>query len=77
MLRALVVSVAIALVVGAAPTLRAEPALQTEKCDDLQTRCLHRENEVCRLWQSQCVARRPTATHGSHSKKHAGRRRHV
>ncbi|MBI3767849.1 MAG: hypothetical protein HY271_05045 [Deltaproteobacteria bacterium] len=79
LLRTLVGSgvVAVALVVGAAPTLHAEPAPPSDKCDDLQVRCLHREAEVCRMWQSQCLTRRPAATRGSHAKKHAGRKRHV
>ena len=63
MLRGLIVSAAVVVVVGAASGVRAQNAAQMDKCLDLQTRCLHHEAIVCKVWASECEHPHPSS-HG-------------
>jgi hypothetical protein len=60
---------------GAARAGQAPPLEQSEKCEDLQTRCLHRENAICQVWHDECMEQHHVAaTHGAHKPhKHEGR----
>jgi hypothetical protein len=73
----LTIIVALALTLSAASWTHAEPPPPSEKCDDLQNRCLHRENGICQIWKNECMSRHPTSGGGHGSKKHSGRKRHV
>ena len=77
MLRALIVAAVVAVVLGAAPSVHAESAVQADKCLDLQDRCLHNEAVVCRAWQSECMHPRQATRRGSHGKRHGSRHRRV
>jgi hypothetical protein len=77
MLRGFIVTATVALVLGAAPSLHAESAVQADKCVDLQDRCLHHEAVVCRVWQSECMHPRQATRRGSHGKRHGSRRHRV
>ena len=44
--------------------LHADPQEPTEKCDNLQDRCLHNEKGVCVVWHDECVVKKPVG-HGA------------
>lgn len=76
----LILLTAVALAAGTATASRAEPPLPpSEKCDDLQNRCLHRENGICQIWHDECLIKHATSSHGGGhgGKKHSGRRHRV
>ncbi len=73
MLRPLLVASAAALALVATPApSRAAPLEPTEKCDNLQDRCLHHENGICIVWHDECVAKKPIGHGVKHSKHRPG-----
>ncbi|HEY2386053.1 MAG TPA: hypothetical protein VGK30_03760 [Candidatus Binatia bacterium] len=70
MLRTLVLAtfVALAVVTTPVPSRAAAPQEPTEKCDNLQDRCLHHEEGVCIVWHDECMVKKPVG-HGSKRSK--------
>ena len=77
MVRGLIVAAAVAIVLGGASAVRAESAIQADKCVELQDRCLHHEEVVCRVWQSECLHPRQSSRHGSRTLRKGSRRKRV
>ena len=69
MLRRTILAVAVWLTLVAAAS--ASPAPEpSEKCDDMQTRCLHGDNGLCSTWHDECLVHKAVTGHGQkHSKK--------
>jgi hypothetical protein len=73
----LAAAVVLTLVATAAP-VRAAPPEPSEKCDDLQNRCLHEEKGICVIWHDECLVRKPVSGHGpKRAKKGFGHKHHV
>ena len=53
----------LAVVTTPAPS-RAVPQEPTEKCDNLQDRCLHHEEGICIVWHDECMVKKPVG-HGT------------
>jgi hypothetical protein len=74
MLRILVLAAVVAVlatVTTPAPS-RAEPQEPTEKCDNLQDRCLHHEEGICIVWHDECMVKKPVGHGVKRSKRRPG-----
>jgi hypothetical protein len=77
MLRRTILAVAVVLtLVATAPPVRADPPEPSEKCDDLQNRCLHRENGICVIWHEECLVKKPVGHGPKRSKRSFGGHKH-
>ena len=80
MLRGWIAGALAVAVVGTASGVWAQTAVQIDKCQDLQTRCLHHEAVVCKVWQSECLHPHQSggASHkGNHGGFRLGRKHHA
>ena len=80
-MRTFIAAAAFALIAaGSIPAWAEAVQEQSEKCDDLQMRCLHRENAICEVYKEECAAtqRRAERSGGGHGpkKERIGRPRH-
>ncbi len=75
---AIAAAAAVSVLASTPAPARAGTEAQTEKCEDLLTRCQHRENEVCVAWQQECGPHRQVerTTHGP-KKEHLGHKKHM
>jgi hypothetical protein len=70
MLRTLMLAGAMALAVATTPAPSyAEAPEPSEKCDNLQDRCLHHENGICVIWHDECMVKKPVG-HGAKRSRH-------
>ncbi len=71
----LALGVAVMLAATATPTHAIAPE-PSEKCDDLQNRCLHRENGICVIWHDECLVKKPVGHGPKRSRRRLGSHRH-
>jgi len=64
----LLAGVLVALVAAPMPSYADAPE-PTEKCDNLQDRCLHHEGGICVIWHDECLVKKPVG-HGAKIQRH-------
>ena len=77
-----IAAAALALIAcGSIPVWAEAVQEQSEKCDDLQMRCLHRENAICEVYKEECSPQRRAQTsgggHGPKKERPGRHRNHV